>query len=306
MLRKFLKDPILHFLVAGIALYVLASLSSGPEVQPADQKQIIVDRDSLLTYMQYQSNAFDSATFATALDGMDQQLLQQLIDSYVSEEVLYREATALGLEQSDYIIRQRMVDKMRFLLSDLSAEEATPNDAALQSWLDANRTLYRIQPSATFTHVFVDVSNGDKAQAKERAHTLLQQLSANQTGFNDAAELGDRFPFLHNYVERTIGFVAGHFGNDFAQALQQLGSSETQWQGPLESAYGYHLVLLTALSPPRDPSLEEVRTDVARDYSASTAEARLNQMVEAVSTQYQISLGDIQQGSTALKSAANE
>jgi len=295
MLSKFVKDPILHFLVAGLALYILASVMSGPEAQPAEEKQIIVGRDSLLTYMQYQSNAFDSATFAAALDGMDEQRLQQLIDAYVSEEVLYREAAALGLEHIDYIIRQRMVDKMRFLLSDLSAEEATPDDAALQAWLNDNLTLYRIQPSATFTHVFVDSSNSDKTQAQERANALLQQLNANKTGFNDAAELGDRFPFLRNYVERTIGFAAGHFGNDFAQALQQLIPSETQWQGPLQSAYGYHLVLLTALIPPRDPSLEEVRTDVARDYNASKAEERLSQMVEAVRAQYQISVGDIQE-----------
>lgn len=281
MLKTLLREPVLHFLLAGLVLYLLTSWLQGDAPQEDDERRIVVDRASLLTYMQYQSNAFDTVTFEAALDRMDASTLQQLTDQYIIEEVLYREARALGLERSDYIIRQRMVDKMRFLLTDLAGEEQAPDDGVLKAWLDDNRELYRIQPSATFTHVFVD---GSTAQAA----VLQQELNSAGVGFNEAGGYGDRFPFLRNYVERTLDFVAGHFGTGFATALQQLQPDAGQWQGPLPSAYGQHLVLLTALQPARDPQLAEVRADVLRDYLATRNEARLRELVDNVRAQYRI------------------
>lgn len=288
MIVKLLRDPILHFLLTGGVLFFVAGLLRDEELLPADDKLITVDRAGLLTYMQYQSNAFDPATFEMALDNLDDRSLQELIHNYVAEEVLYREARALGLEQSDYIIRQRMVDKMRFLLTDLAGGEAQPTTAELQGWLEQNAELYRIAPAVSFTHVFIDAGSSGDAQARARANAMLATLNERKAGFNDAVEEGDRFPFLRNYVERTLDFVSGHFGTGFAQALQQLQPDPGRWQGPLQSEYGYHLLLLTALSPGRDPQLEEVRADVLRDYVAQRSETRLATMVDDVRAQYRV------------------
>jgi hypothetical protein len=286
-----MREPLLHFLLAGALLYALATFLRPGELEPADDKLIYIDRTALLTYLQYQANAFDPDTFAQALDAMGETELQRLLDGYITEEVLYREATALGLEQSDYIIRQRMVDKMRFLLGDMSATDATPTDQELQAWLEQNPELYRIQASATFTHVFVDAANGDEAKALQ----LLQELNEQQVGFNDAGGMGDRFPFLRNYVERTLDFAKGHFGPEFVAGLEQLQPDASTWQGPLRSAYGYHLVLLTVLDEARDPALADVRTDVLRDYIATRSEERLSQLVQNLRDGYEVQLDQLQQ-----------
>lgn len=281
MIRKFLRDPVLHFLLSGAGLYLLVSMFGTVADEGAEDARIVVDRQTLLSYMQYQSNAFDAVTFEAALERMNAEALEQLLDQYVTEEVLYREAKALGLEQSDYIIRQRMVDKMRFLLADIAGEQQAPDEATLQAWFDANRALYRVQPSVTFTHVFVE-------GGEERALALQQQLNADAVGFTDAGEYGDRFPFLRNYVERTVDFVAGHFGSGFAAELQTLQPAAGQWQGPLASAYGQHLVLLTALAPARDPALEEVRAQVLQDWLVARSNERLRELVQNVRAQYTV------------------
>jgi len=295
MLARLLRDPILHFIAAGFVLFLLSSVVARPEQQQENDRLIRVDRAILLTFMQYQSNAFDADSFARALDSMGNDELQQLIDDYVSEEVLYREATALGLEQSDYIIRRRMVDKMRFLLTDLAGADTAPTTAELQAWLEQNPGLYRIEASASFTHVFIDASSSGQQQALQQANLLMANLNESHVGFNDASAHGDRFPFLRNYVERTLDFVSGHFGKAFADALARLEPNAERWQGPLQSDYGYHLVLLTTLRPGRDPTLEEVATNVARDLSAMRSEERLQQMVQDVRGQYEVETSDILQ-----------
>lgn len=292
MFNRILREPLLHFLAAGLLLYLTDYAVEGPSLSPGDEKQIVVDRATLLTYMQYQSNAFDSAAFERALDALGSNDLQQLIDAYVAEEVLYREAAALGLERSDYIIRQRMIDKMRFLLADISSDDGMPDDSELQAWLEENRELYRVQAAATFTHVFISSANdASTTQAVE----LLRELNDAQLDFNDASAQGDRFPFLRNYVERTLEFVAGHFGQGFVDELQKLQPDTDTWQGPLQSEYGQHLVLLTALAPARDPLLDEVRADITRDFLAARREERLTAMIQKVREQYSIEVQDLQQ-----------
>lgn len=292
MFARLLRDPVLHFIVAGGALFLVTRFIAGPE-QVQDSQVIRVDRESLLVWMQYQANAFDAQSFERALDNMAQAELEELIDDYVTEEVLYREAAALGLDRSDYIIRQRMVDKMRFLLTDLAGTETVPATAELQSWLEANRALYRIEPSASFTHVFIDAAGKSDEQALAQAQALQAELNSGKAAFDDAPRYGDRFPYLRNYVERTLGFIAGHFGESFAALLQELSPAAGLWQGPLRSEHGYHLVMLTALAPGREPALEEVSAQVTRDLVAARGEQRLAQMVADVRSQYRVDASSI-------------
>ena len=147
---------------------------------------------------------------------------QDLPNQYVEEELLYREAKSLGLEEGDDVIRQRLVQKMNFLIEDLADTSGTPSDAELEEYLKKNQAQYVIEPSVTFTHVFADSSvHGEKA-AKELAERLKVQLNSTHAAFNDAPQFGDRFPFLQNYVERTFDYIASHFGKEFAAEIQRL------------------------------------------------------------------------------------
>lgn len=285
MLRRLLREPLLHFLLAGAAIY-MAWAHWGPA--EGDSRRIVVDRGALLRFMQYQSQAFEPGSFAARLDAMDDAQRRQLIADFVREEALYREAQALGLERGDYVMRQRLVQKMNFLLE--SQDSAEPSDAQLQAYLAQHALLYRVAPSWTFTHVFVDAAALPAAEAERRARALLARLNQQHAGFNDAPRYSDRYPFLQNYVERTGEYIESHFGKAFATALQSLPVDAARWQGPLRSDQGWHVVLVTAHSPQRDPSLAEIRAQVRDDYRRDAAAARQEQAVREVIGRYKVEI----------------
>lgn len=287
-LRRILREPLLHFLLAGAALYLLHALFGGGD-EDADARRIVVDRPALLRFMQYQARAFEPGTFEAELQALGPAERQRLVDDYIREEVLYREAQALGLAQGDYVMRQRLVQKMSFLLEQDPGAE--PDEAVLQAYLEANAGLYRVEPSWTFTHVYLDpAEHGGDSGAEQAARQVLDRLNRARAGFNDAPRFGDRFAFLQNYVERTSDYVVSHFGEDFAAALEQLPVDAAAWQGPLQSLYGWHLVMLTARTSARLPELSEIRARVLDDFQREQAALLQEQALAELISRYDVEL----------------
>ena len=293
LVRQILRDPIVHFIVAGALIYGAYSLLRPPQSGGSDASTIIVDRQALLTFMQYRANAFEPETFGAALDAMNGPELDELVAAYVDEEMLYREALSLDLAASDYIIRQRMVQKVNFLLSDIAGQVSDVSEAELAEYFHSNRDAYAVQPWTTFTHVFVDAQR-HREDAAVVAARLRDELNANGAGFTDAPGHGDRFAFLRNYVERTYEYVASHFGYEFASALAALPESESEWQGPISSTFGEHVVLVTRQVPRTLPQLEQVRTDVERDFATQRSAEALAAMLESLRDDYRIVIRDLQ------------
>ena len=293
-LMRLLREPLVHFVLAGAVLFTGFRIVHGPAT-PADDRTIVVDRRALLTFMQYRANAFEPGTFAAALDSMSDRDLKQLVDDYVEEEALYREARSLGLERSDYVMRQRMVQKMKFLLGDGTDADTQVDETALREYFAAHKNEYAIAPSVTFTHIFFDATRRGADAAKVDAERALHELNDTGAKFNDAPRHGDRFPFATNYVERTYDYVAGQFGEGFAASLTKLSPSE-RWQGPIGSVYGQHVVLLTRESEGRYPRLEEVRDQVVSDYRRHRSAARLDHLVDAVRERYRVEVLPLRPG----------
>jgi parvulin-like peptidyl-prolyl isomerase len=292
-LRRLLREPLVHFVAAGALLFAAFTLVRGPRPSAADDSTIVVDRRALLTYMQYRANAFDAATFEAALDALSEQDRAQLIDEYVEEEALYREAKTLGLDGSDYVIRQRMIQKIKFLLGDAAAPGATVDANAVADYFAAHKQEYAVEPSVTFTHVFFDAERrGGADKARDVAERAVRDLNATHATFNDAPGHGDPFPFLKNYVDRTFDYVASQFGREFAAALAKLTPGEV-WQGPLRSAYGEHAVLLTRRTEPKFPELDEIRDRVEGDYLRERAAVELKSLTAIVRKRYRVEVLDV-------------
>jgi hypothetical protein len=286
-MNRWLREPLLHFVIAGIVLFTAFDIFND-RAPLADTQTIVVDRRTLLTYLQYRANAFDPETFAAALDGMTDSELEEIIDGFVDEEILYREALELGLESSDNIIRQRMIQKMTFLLADITATGDAPDAQALQSYFEDNIEAYAIQPWATFTHVFFDAEKRGADGALAAAEAARQSLNERGAGFNDSPETGDRFPYLRNYVERTLEYVAGHFGYDFVASIEAAEPSAAVWQGPFESPYGQHIVLLTHLTDRSYPEFDAVRSEIERDLAAEQSASALAEMTRSIRDRYTV------------------
>ncbi len=294
-MSKFFRDPLFHFALVGVVLFSLFSLVGTGE-SDADGDQIRVDRETLLTFIQYRTRSFDQEIAARRLDALGEVELQRLVDEYVREEVLYREGLGLGLDADDYVIRRRLIQKVEFLAEGFASAAVELGDADLQAHFDANKQDYIVAPSITFTHVFFDKAKQGDATL-DLATAALARLNAEQVPFAGAPGQGDRFPFHVNYVERTYDFVVSHFGPEMAEAVFALDAEDGRWQGVFTSPYGAHLVMVTSVTAGRDATLEEVRTRVGEDALRARLEADKEAAIAKIAAEYDIEI-DVTGGAT--------
>jgi hypothetical protein len=279
---RLLKEPLVHFLAAGIGLFVLFGVVNRDE--PSDDPNVvIVDHDALLTFTQYRIKAFNPVLAQEKLDSLSDDELQNVIDDFVREEVLHREALQLGLEEDDYVIRRRLVQKLEFITEGFAEAGAGVDEAALGRYFDANKADYYVQPFVTFAHVFFETEDRPREQAHEAAEKKLAELNRDGVQFAEAPQHGDRFLYHVNYVERTPDYVVSHFGAPMAKAVFELEPNDFIWRGPFDSPYGVHLVMLTTNEPGRDPELSElegrVREDARRAMIREETEAAITDIV---------------------------
>ena len=284
---KALKDPLGHFLLLGLALFALFAWVTRDDAT-SDDNVIEVDRPALLTHIQYHARAFSPDAAAAHLDGMSDSELARLVDSFVREEALYREALSLGMDQTDHVIKHRLVQSIEFITDDLALRTTEVSDDELATYFGANRERYRIEPTVTFTHVFFNRERRGVEEARKLADEKLAELNRNRVPFTDAPGHGDRFLYLVNYVERTEDLVASHFGDEMASAVFALVADDANWVGPLQSRYGQHLVLLTGRTEERNPELAEVEARVRADAERETAQRRRDAAIKTLVDTYEV------------------
>lgn len=279
-MNKLLRDPLLHFFVAGAALFWALNIFAPAE----EADRIIVDREALLSFIQYRSKAFEPETAAAILDAMSEENRKRLIDDYVREEALYREAMKMGLDQGDYVIRQRMVQKFEFM-TQAASTPAEPDADALAAYYENNKQDYYVQPGATFSHVFVSATK-HSSDYQVQAETLLGELRQSGAQFEDATRYGERFLFHTNYVERTYAYIKSHFGEPATEVIFDDATPLSQWAGPVFSEHGAHLIFVTARNPGFIQPLEEIKSTVAADMTGAAQRARNEKLIDAIIEDY--------------------
>jgi hypothetical protein len=237
-----LREPLVYFLAVGAVLFLLTErLADRLDGDPALIIEVTdAERQRLSDQWQAQMGRPPSA---------DE--LAGLVEQWIREEIYYREALALGLDADDVIIRRRLAQKLTFLTEDLATGQS-PDEATLRAYYAEHAERYREPERFTFSHRYF--SNDRRAQARADALAALQA---------DAIE-GDPFMLQRSYVARSQREIAELFGREFAAALGAL--PDGAWQGPVRSAYGWHLVRVEERHPARSPSFEEVARRVAADY----------------------------------------
>jgi PPIC-type PPIASE domain len=250
--KRLLKEPLVHFLLLGMAVFVVFAIldrSDGLKVG-----KIVVTAGKIEHLRASFTRVWQRPPSPDELDG--------LIQDYVREEVLAREAVALGLDRDDTVIRRRLRQKMEFVANDLAAQ-AEPSDEELREYLARHPDLFRREPRLTFRQVYLNPERrGDAVQ--QDAARLLAEL--NQAGVQaDFAVMGDSTLLSPELVDARASEVAGMFGELFARQLTQL--PQGRWQGPVLSGYGVHLVFLEERTDGRLPELQEIRQAVAREWA---------------------------------------
>ena len=292
VVKRVSKDPLFLFLVAGIALFAVYRLAEGGR----DPRHIRVNAESLTAFVQHRSQLQDPARARARLAGMSDAERQLVIDSYVREEALYREALRLGFDDGDYVIRRRLGQKVEFMADGAAAALPPLDDDALREWFTGHRDDYLQAPTLTLTHVFFDASRRGAAAARQAAQQALHELSADGTGFNEASGRGDAFPYHRTYAESAPIDLAGHFGQAMADALFELQPGA--WQGPLQSPYGLHLVLVAEHRPGRMPEFEEVRDRVRIDAAQARRRAFTEARIDGIVGAYRVTVDSDFNGSS--------
>ena len=243
---RLLREPLLHVAVLGFGLFVLHRWVAPP---PASQ-EIVVPAGALAGLrddFQRRTGRTPSATDERAM-----------VDAWVDDEVLVREALAMGLDRGDAIVRRRLIQKMAFLIESTEPVPA-PSDAELGAYLAAHADRYATPARVTFTHVFVSAQHdGDRAPAAAAG------LRARLEDGNDPAMLGDLFLRGREFRLYSEPELAGVFGAEFAAAVMAL--PEGTWSAPIPSTFGLHVVRVTERRAGSPPALAAVRERVERDW----------------------------------------
>ena len=248
-MSRFLREPLVHFLALGVLLFVLFALFGGSGGDP-DSTILVTEADVGRIAATWQRQWGRLPTRAE---------LSSLVDQHIREEVLYREALAMGLDRDDTIVRRRLVQKIEFLSEDL-ALPTEPSEEDLRAWFEQERERYRVPARVSFTHVYLSRDRRGERTAAD-ARDLLAELRAE--GVARAPARGDRFMLQYDLVLRSEAEVARDFGSGFAAAVLDLTVGD--WQGPVESGYGLHLVRVSERTESRLPELDEVRDEVRND-----------------------------------------
>jgi peptidyl-prolyl cis-trans isomerase C len=267
---KLIKDPLVHFLAIGLALFAVAawrgqSVSTGRE-------EIVVTAEQVA----------QARAAAAVLQGREPtpEELAALIEPTIRDEVMYREALALGLDENDDEVRRRLIEKMSYLTQDL-ADPRPPSEQDLREFYAVNPAAFTIPAVVSFDQVFLSPgTRGEQLEADAAA--ALAALRAGRT----PAEVGDRTPLRESYDDAPREQVAVLFGDALADALFDAAPGE--WTGPFRSDFGLHLVRLNRRSEARLPSYDEIAARVAEEYGAQRRREANEQAYREMRARYNV------------------
>ena len=249
-LKRWLREPLVHFLLLGLALFAVYGYMQRGRGGVESSRQIVVSLDELRQMDAY----FESQWHRQPTPAE----FQSMVEDRVREEVLYREALAMGLDKDDTIVKRRMAQKMQFLAEDVATAHE-PSTAELKAWFEKNSSQFALPGRYSFRHLYFSPDKRGKS-AEQDAAKALTKISGQPEDSALAASLADQFMFQDYYGDQATEAIAKEFGPQFAVAIEKVKPGS--WEGPVESGYGWHLVFVGTVIPGRVPAFEEVEPDV--------------------------------------------
>ena len=273
---RLLREPLFHFLILGAGLFVIYFAVNGSISNPADR--IVVDKAQILRLAeQFQRTWMRPPT---------QQELQALAEDYVKEEILYREARALGLDEDDLVIRRRLRQKMEFLNADLTEPQA-PTEAQLLAYFDANQDRFRRPDRFSIQQIYLN-PHKHKANLKRTTAELLERLNTDSAFAADYQAIGDVTLLPAKLDGVTRREVSSAFGPGFAKDLENMPVG--RWSGPYESSYGLHLVRTTKRKSGGLPAMAEIRSVLEREWRTERSKAANERFYQTLRARYDVEI----------------
>jgi hypothetical protein len=267
---KLFKDPLVHFLLIGAVLFAIAAMRGQP---------VTTGRDRIVVTAEQVEQA---RAAASALQGRPptNEELADLVEPLVRDEIMYREALALDLDENDDEVRRRLIEKMSYLTQDTADPEAG-SEQALREFYEARADVFTIPALVSFDQVFF--SPGARGDSLEK--DAVAGVAALRSG-RAPVEVGDRTPLRDSYDDAPREQVAVLFGDELADAL--FASQPGEWTGPFRSDFGLHAVRLRSRSDPRLPPYDEIAARVAEEYGAERRREANEQAYRRMRARYDV------------------
>jgi peptidyl-prolyl cis-trans isomerase C len=272
-LRRLTREPFLQFLALGALIFAVSHVAQ--RARAASERRIVVDAQLVHRIVQT-SQAQSGFT-------PDPVTLERLVDNYIDDQVMYREALRLGLDQDDEIIRRRLIQKVQFLQHDLATVPA-PTESELHTYYGTHPELFTPATSVSFEQRYFSADHGGWTKAEGRARHTLDQL---RQGAVSSALTDDPFPFQIPSEQLTHADAARVFG-DTAIVEALFNTAEAQWSEPVRSAYGWHLIKVSHREAANVPAFSQVQAQVKAAYLQEQTQATQQRELAALRERYDI------------------
>ena len=275
-MARLLKEPLLHFTLIGLVIWGLYGLFGTAEGSADDERSVRISAAEVRWIANSFASRWNRPPTRQELDG----LLQQRVE----EEVLYREALAMGLDEGDQVIRRRLAQKLEFAVSDLLSS-AEPERAELEAWFEARRADYALPSRYTLTQIYLDPDRRGEA-VLAAAERLRDELNALPAPPADPRALGDSLMLETAFAGYSPAELSRHFGRDFVDAVVALEPGP--WHAPVLSGYGVHVVRIAEVVSPPPPTFDDVSERVREDWLQVKREGLNEAYVDNLMARYEI------------------
>ena len=296
---RVIKEPLVHFLLVGLLIFVTFDFI--PNQGSDDVRVIVVGEAQLLPLIMARNPSLGEDAAREYLKSIEQAQHAQLTEDYVREEVMYRQAIALGLDNNNYNARRRLIGQLEYINQAFIFDSLEVDEHELVAHFKANKQRYFVPQQVTFTHVYFSSdsassdrssSNKDGDAARDQADVELAHLNNINLPFHLASSRGEHFLYHRNYVNKNMDEVASHFGASFAASVFAVDQPQGNWLGPFQSEYGYHLVLLSSYKEGYVPPLTDIQAKVLDDLTRIRVKEQLDRLYEEVRSTYEIQIAE--------------
>jgi hypothetical protein len=282
-----LREPLLHFLLIGAAIFGFYSLGADRGVRATSDLIVVSSGDVERLSGRWEKRWRRPPTPNEVRD---------LIAEHIREEVLYREALALGLDRDDSVIRRRLRQKFEFVTQDLAVAR-DPDGAELSAFYETNRKRYRMPPRFSFNQVFFNTDR--RGGAGERDARLALASLRDNAGEVSLAGLGDGHMLDDTYRDAAMHEITALFGAAFAEALARLDLGV--WSGPIASGYGLHLVRLNSMEAGKVAPLDQIEERVRNDWAYEQRQQANEAIYQKLRARYEVVVEDVDVSATLLE-----
>lgn len=268
------KEPLLQFLVIGALIFAAAEITA--DWKDNRHRIIVVDKN-----LEDHLKSLYNVQFGTDPDAIT---FRHMMDDYIRDEVMYREALRMGLAEQDEIIRRRLVQKMKFLLQD-SSDIADPGTTVLKQYYWSHAGEFSRAARVSFRHLYFSEDNKQGPGARQRAEDTLRIISSGNE--QQAREHTDEFPLSDHYADLTRREGSKLFGDsEFVTSLFKIPPGT--WSGPFRSGYGWHLLLVQDRVDKRIKPFAEVHGQVLKQWRDEIRKRNFDARIKKMIDEYKV------------------